>query len=150
MQAGQREARVQAFTVFCASLSRNREGDRIQETLFQFASQMHLDVRRFRGTLDPSVCCGASATGTRAARDKRIAYDEAQRPAGSEEEYSSAEIVTGAMKVSPATRSGFHRFRPRFHQRVDRHRRRRPERALNVGVAEANMMGIGRPSPRWF
>ena len=35
MQAGQREARVEEFAGFCASLSRNPEGDRVQETLFQ-------------------------------------------------------------------------------------------------------------------
>jgi transketolase len=147
MHAGQREARVKEFAAFCTSLSRNPEGDGIQETLLQFASQMHLDVRREspeRWALSSVV--GPVLLECVPRRDKRIAYDETQLPRlDPKKEYSSAEIVTGAMKVFArdprvvsidsdlASTSGLQAGIAAVDQK----------RALNVGVAEANMMGIG-------
>lgn len=80
------------------------------------------------------------------ARDKRIRYDEGQLPRlDPKKEYAAAEIVTGAMKVFArdprvvsidsdlASTSGLQAGIAAVDQR----------RALNVGVAEANMMCIG-------
>ena len=82
----------------------------------------------------------------RAAARKRVAYDAAQLPRlDPAKEYAASDIVTAAMKVFArdpavvsidsdlATTSGLEAGVAAVDQR----------RALNVGVAEANMMGIG-------
>jgi transketolase C-terminal domain/subunit len=79
-------------------------------------------------------------------RDKRIQYDAGQLPEHDRaKEYAASDVVTAAMKVFArdprvvsidadlATTSGLEAGVAAVDQR----------RALNVGVAEANMMGIG-------
>jgi transketolase len=147
MQAGQREARVKEFGGFCMDLAQNPDGERIRETLLGLAAQMHLDVRRSvtEGWTLASVV-GPVILDRVPARDKRIRYDEGQLPRlDPKKEYAAAEIVTGAMKIFArdlrvvsidsdlASTSGLQAGIAAVDQR----------RALNVGVAEANMMGIG-------
>src|SRR4029453_3349882 len=79
-------------------------------------------------------------------RSKRVAYDASLLPRlDPKKEYAASDVVTGAMKVfardqavmsvdsDPATTSGLEAGVAAVDQR----------RALNVGVAEANMMLIG-------
>ena len=147
MQAAQREARVKEFGEFCLNLAQNPDGERVKEALLGFAVRMHLDVRREvaeGGTLASIV--GPVILQRAPLRDKRIRYDEAQLPRlDPKKEYSAAEIVSGAMKAFArdprvvsidsdlASTSGLQAGIAAVDQK----------RALNVGVAEANMMGIG-------
>jgi transketolase C-terminal domain/subunit len=101
---------------------------------------MHLDPR------DCAQVVGPAITRRVPPRDKRIRYDESLLPKlDRRKEYSAAEIVTGAMKVFArdrrvvsidsdlATTSGLEAGVAAVDQR----------RALNAGVAEANMMLLG-------
>ena len=142
-----REARSKEFAEFWRSLEGNPQGERIGETLLGFASRMHLDVRQGAfGIGSLATIVGPVITGRVPRRDKRILYDEDLLPQlDRTKQYSSAEIVTGAMKVFArdarvvsidsdlASTSGLQAGVGAVDQ----------SRALNVGVAEANMMGIG-------
>ena len=112
----------------------------------EFAGQMRLDVRRSADTLSLSQVIGPVLTTRVPPRDKRIQYDAAQLPVlDRAKEYAASDVVTAAMKVFArdprvvsidadlATTSGLEAGVAAVDQR----------RALNVGVAEANMMGIG-------
>ncbi len=137
MQAGQREARVKEFAGFCASLSRNPEGDRVQETLFQVAAQMHLDVRREspeRWTTAGANRAGAAGPSPDARQTHRLRRG-ATAPAGSEEGIQfRRNRHRGDEGFRPRPESGFHRFGPGLHQRVTgRNRRRGPETRAQRG-----------------
>jgi transketolase C-terminal domain/subunit len=108
---------------------------------------MRLDFAR-QGTGNPSLraVIGPARTGRAPTRCKAISYDAAALPRiDPQKEYAASEIVTAAMKVFArdasvvsidsdlATTSGLEAGVAAVDQR----------RALNVGVAEANMMGIG-------
>jgi transketolase N-terminal domain/subunit/transketolase C-terminal domain/subunit len=147
LQAAQRRARVDEFSAFCHGLERHQEGARAQEALLEIARRMHLDVVRDSwGGLAIAASAGPVLTQRVPPRDKRISYDAALLPRiDRNREYSAADIVIGAMKVFArdprvvsidsdlASTSGLEAGVAAVDQR----------RALNVGVAEANMMNIG-------
>jgi transketolase N-terminal domain/subunit len=138
MQSELRARRVQEFESLLANL--NTQTD-VQNSLMELAHGMHLDADRgFAQVIGPVV------TKRVPQRDKRIRYDAALLPKiDPAKEYSAADIVTGAMKAFArdtrvvsidsdlATTSGLEGGVAAVDQR----------RALNAGVAEANMMLLG-------
>ena len=108
---------------------------------------MHLILREDAGGLSAiETDAGPVVTRRVPARDKKVRYDASLLPRLEKgKEYSSAEVVTGAMKVFArdpkvvsvdsdlASTSGLQAGIAAVDQ----------NRAFNVGVAEANMMGIG-------
>jgi transketolase len=142
-----RAARVQEFSEFWRSLQANPHGGSIAETLLGFAARMHLDVCRGAAGIESMArAMGPVITSRVPRRDKRIEYDESLLPRlDKNKQYSAAEIVTGTMKVFArdrrvvsidsdlASTSGLQAGVAAVDQ----------NRALNVGVAEANMMNIG-------
>jgi transketolase len=140
LQSELRARRVQEFAEFYARLEEHPEGASLQETLAARASAMHLDVREWSQVIGPVVTQRAPR------RDKQIRYNPALLPKiDPKKEYSAADIVTGAMKAFArdmrvvsidadlATTSGLEAGVAAADQR----------RALNAGVAEANMMLLG-------
>jgi transketolase len=111
-----------------------------REALAARARDIHLDPS------DWSQIVGPVVTRRAPGRDKRIRYDPARLPKiDAQREYSAADIVSAAMKVFArdsrvvsidadlATTSGLEAGVASVDQR----------RALNAGVAEANMMALG-------
>jgi transketolase len=108
---------------------------------------MHLDTGRGQaGTLSLKPVMGPVLTARAPERNKRIEYDRTQLPRlDRSRQYAASDVVTAAMKVFAkdpsvvsidsdlATTSGLEAGVAAVDQR----------RALNVGVAEANMMLIG-------
>ena len=147
LQADQRRDRATEFLAFHDRLHDYPDGGLLQEALREFAGQMRLDVRHSSGdTLSLAQVIGPVLTTRVPPRDKRIRYDAAQLPVlDRAKEYAASDVVTAAMKVFArdprvvsidadlATTSGLEGGVAAVDQR----------RALNVGVAEANMMGIG-------
>ena len=145
LQSELRRNRVEELTGFYLSLERHPNGRRTQETILVAARQMHLATGRDSlGDLMPVV--GPVLTRRAPPRNKRIHYDAALLPRiDKSKEYSASDIVTGAMKIFArdsavasidsdlGTTSGLEAGVAAVDQK----------RALNVGVAEANMMGIG-------
>ena len=147
LQSDQRRARIDEFNTFFRGLAELREGQALQETLLDMACQMRLDVSA-EGSGEPSLraLIGPVRTKRAPTRCKAVAYDAAALPRiDPAKEYAASDIVTAAMKVFAqdplvvtidsdlATTSGLEAGVAAVDQR----------RALNVGVAEANMMGIG-------
>jgi transketolase len=147
LQARQREARVAEFDAFLRSLEEQVDGRAIAASLLQAAEGMCLEVDR-----SPSGGCALRpairpvATRRAAPRNKRVRYDAALLPTlDPAKQYAASDIVTASMKIFArdsavvsidsdlATTSGLEAGVASADQR----------RALNVGVAEANMMGIG-------
>ncbi len=146
LQFAQRQQRVDEFARFHRELAETSGQDALQETLLQIAAEMRLDVGQQSGELVLSQTIGPVRTTRVPPRDKTIKYDEALLPRiDKAKEYAASDIVTAAMKVFArdpmvvsidsdlATTSGLEAGVASVDQR----------RALNVGVAEANMMGIG-------
>jgi transketolase len=146
LQAAQRQDRVDEFNRFHQSLGDIKEGEWLQQTLLEIAGQMHLDATRQSGDLPLRAVVGPVRTVRVPPRDKRVKYEAALLPRiDPAKEYAASDIVTAAMKVFArdpsvvsidsdlATTSGLEAGVAAVDQR----------RALNVGVAEANMMGIG-------
>jgi transketolase len=147
LQTTQRRDRVDEFNGFYRTLGDLADGPALQEKLREWASRMHLDVGRGAGgslSLQPAM--GPVLTRRAAKRKKRIQYDPAQLPRlDRSRQYAASDVVTAAMKVFArdpavvsidsdlATTSGLEAGVAAVDQR----------RALNVGVAEANMMLIG-------
>jgi transketolase len=145
--AALREERVKEFAEFWRALDGSSHGSAVRESLAGFASRMQLHLDRQAqesGGLEALV--GPVITGRVPRRDKRIRYDESLLlRLDKAKQYSSAEIVTAAMKVFArdprvvsidsdlASTSGLQAGVGAVDQ----------SRALNVGVAEANMMSIG-------
>ena len=112
-----------------------------------FVATIHLDVGRGSpGELSLTSLMGPVLTARAPRRNKRIQYDRAQLPRlDRSRQYAASDVVTAAMKVFAkdpsvvsidsdlATTSGLEGGVATVDQR----------RALNVGVAEANMMAIG-------
>ncbi|PWU07538.1 MAG: transketolase [Terriglobia bacterium] len=134
LQTELRQARVVEYRNFYSRLEESA-----QEALREIARDMHLDSSS-RQMIGPVL------TSRVPPRDKRIRYDAALLPRIEKtKEYAASDIVTAAMKVFArdsrvvsidsdlATTSGLEAGVAAVDQR----------RALNVGVAEANMMGIG-------
>ena len=147
LQAAQRRDRVEEFKRFHQALSDRGDTKPVQDALHDIARQMHLDVDRHSsgGAALPSLI-GPVQTERAPVRDKKITYEPSLLPRiDPEKEYAASDIVTAAMKVFArdvrvvsidsdlATTSGLEAGVATVDQR----------RALNVGVAEANMMGIG-------
>ena len=147
LQAAQRVARVEEFAHFYEKLGDYPDGGLLQEALLDLAGGMRLDVQRTStGGLSAAQVIGPVVTTRVPVRDKRIRYDAALLPKlDPAKEYAASDVVTMAMKVFAcdprvisidadlATTSGLEAGVAAVDQR----------RALNVGVAEANMMGIG-------
>ena len=147
LQSALRSSRVTEFNEFYDRLEENSECQNLRSSLLRLAARMHLSTQLDSSGLIPlRQIVGPVVTKRVAPRDKRIQCDSRQLPQiDAAKEYSAADIVTGAMKVfarNPAvvsvdsdlaTTSGLEAGVGAVDQR----------RALNVGVAEANMMGIG-------
>jgi transketolase C-terminal domain/subunit len=145
LQSDLRRNRVEELTSFYLSLERHPKGRQIQQTVLDAAKQMHLRTGRDSlGELTSEV--GPVLTRRAPAHNKRIRYDASLLPRiDKSKEYSASDIVTGAMKIFAqdsavvsidsdlGSTSGLEAGIAAVDQK----------RALNVGVAEANMMGIG-------
>jgi transketolase len=142
LQAAQRQDRVAEFRAFHGELQDLADGQSLQDTLLAAARQMQLDADQ----MSLPRLNGGVQTVRAPRRNKKIAYDPALLPAiDPKKEYAASDIVTASMKVFArdpsvvsidsdlATTSGLEAGVAAVDQR----------RALNVGVAEANMMGIG-------
>jgi transketolase len=146
LQSAQRRDRVAEFNGFYQSLEELADGAAMQDALQDSARRMHLDVSAGPSGLSLASRMGPTLTGRAATRNKRVHYDAAQLPRlDRTRQYTASDIVTAAMKVFAkdpavvsidsdlATTSGLEAGVAAVDQR----------RALNVGVAEANMMLIG-------
>jgi transketolase len=146
LQRAQRQDRVDEFRRFYARLGDLADGQAVQRTLDEIASDMHLADEHGSGAPALRSVMGPILTERAPVRDKRIRYDAAALPKiDRAKPYAASDIVTAAMKVFAtdprvvsidsdlATTSGLEAGVAAVDQR----------RALNVGVAEANMMGIG-------
>jgi transketolase len=146
-QANCREERVEDFARYCNQLGESPEGERARAILLDVARQMHLEVAKDSlGRISAADVIGPVLTRRVPPRDKRVKYDASLLPqidAG--KEYAASDIVTAAMKVfarDPAVVSidadlGSTSGLQGGVGAVDQNR------ALNTGVAEANMMNIG-------
>ena len=147
LQQEQRARRVDDFNRLYERLEAHERGAEMQRTLEQAARQMHLTTRATgSGRLELSPQMGPVLLGRVPPRDKRIRYNEASLPKiDPGKEYAASDIVTAAMKVFArdtrvvsidsdlGTTSGLEAGVAAVDQ----------NRALNVGVAEANMNLIG-------
>ena len=147
LQGQQRRDRVEEFQRFHAGLRDYPDGGLLQEALIEFAGNMRLNVERTASdALALTQVIGPVVTARVHPRDKRIAFDGSQLPVLDRgKQYAASDVVTAAMRVFArdprvisidadlATTSGLEAGVAAVDQR----------RALNVGVAEANMMGIG-------
>jgi transketolase len=146
LQTEARERRVAEFTAYAESLEGSSEAEALQEILLDMAREMHLDVARSGGRWTVTSVVGPVLTKRVPPRDKKITYDANLLPKlDMKKQYSAAEIVTNGMKVFArdarvvsidsdlASTSGLEAGVGAADQK----------RALNVGVAEANMMLIG-------
>jgi transketolase len=147
LQAEQRRDRVTEFGDFYQRAGRHSHGEQVQEALLEIGQQMHLDVvRSGSGELAVHQIVGPVLTERVPPRDKRIRYDAEQLPEiDKSKEYAASDIVTGAMKIFArdprvvsvdsdlASTSGLEAGIAAVDQR----------RALNAGVAEANMAVLG-------
>jgi len=140
LQQELRARRVEDFRGYFARLGELPENANIQDALTACAREMHLDVTDWSQVVGPVV------TRRVPPRDKRIRYNPELLPKiDPKKQYSAGDIVTGAMKVLArdsrvvsidadlATTSGLEAGIAFVDQR----------RALNAGVAEANMMALG-------
>ncbi len=145
LQQNQRSARVSEFLSFLDQLGAGTDGDTVRTLLLEAAAEMHLSVEENTAGPVLNAAMGPVLTRRVPPRDKRIAYDAAKLPKlDRAKSYSAAEVVTAAMKVFArdrnvvsidsdlASTSGLEAGVAAVDQR----------RALNVGVAEANMMLI--------
>jgi transketolase len=146
LQSDRQRARIEAFARFYQSLGGSSAGEQTREALLEVAHGMHLDIVPAPARLTISHAPGPVLTRRAQPRDKRIPYDAALLPRyDKSKEYSAAAVVTAAMKVFArdprvvsidadlASTSGLEAGIAFVDQ----------SRALNVGVAEANMMGLG-------
>ena len=141
LQAELRAARVADFVEFFRQLDFNTD-ETVRDNLREAARRMHL---RIDGSAVEQLI-GPVVTKRAKPRNKQIRYDSAQLPRIDQaKEYAASDIVTAAMKVFArdpavisidadlATTSGLEAGVAYVDQK----------RAMNVGVAEANMMSLG-------
>jgi transketolase N-terminal domain/subunit/transketolase C-terminal domain/subunit len=146
LQARRRAERVDEFRGFAQALGAHADGAAVHAALVEAAAGMSLDVEDTGRGLSLAPIIGPVRTRRAAKRSKAITYDAARLPRlDPAKEYAASDIVTAAMKgfaCDPAvvsidsdlaTTSGLEAGVAAVDQR----------RALNVGVAEANMMGLG-------
>jgi transketolase len=147
LQRLQRGEREQDYSRFHLALDDHPEGRSLQQVLLDTARTMHLEaVQSSSGDISLPASIATVQTRRVPARIKRIRYDPGLLPRlDRAKQYSAGDIVTAAMKVFArdpavasidadlATTSGLEAGVAAVDQ----------GRALNVGVAEANMLGIG-------
>jgi transketolase len=147
LQARRRQLRIDDFLGYYNHLSEFSDGDRLQSALLQIARQMHIEIRQDAlEAVGVDTAVGPVLTQQVPVRDKRVHYDAALLPKfDAKKEYAASDVVTAAMKVfatDPAVVSidadlgSTSGLQPGVGA-VDQ------GRALNTGVAEANMMVIG-------
>jgi transketolase len=147
LQLLQRGEREQEYSRFHRALDDHPDGPDLQQALLDASRTMHLEAIQ-SSSGDISLPASIATVRTRRVRPriKRIRYDPALLPQLDRgKQYSAGDIVTAAMKVCArdpavvsidadlATTSGLEAGVATVDQ----------GRALNVGVAEANMLGIG-------
>jgi transketolase len=143
LQAELRRSRVEDFARWYQGLAEHPQGDALRHNLLAVARSMHLETD---AGLNLAEIVGPVLTRRAPVRDKHIRCDESLLPKiDPKKEYAPADIVTGAMKIFArdrrvvsidsdlASTSGLEAGVGSVDQR----------RALNAGVAEANMMGLG-------
>lgn len=147
LQGAQRKDRVDEFNAFYRRLAERQDVEAVRRALRDSALAMHLDAsERPDGGLTLDTVIGPVVTARAPRRAKRVRYDPTLLPRlDPAKEYAASDVVTAAMKIFArdpsvvsidsdlATTSGLEAGVAAVDQR----------RALNVGVAEANMMGIG-------
>src|SRR5271163_1831944 len=147
LQSEQRQARIEEFALYCERLQGSTAGEATRDSLLEAAHRMHLEIdwdSPARRTVTTVV--GPVLTRRVPVRNKRISYDPRLLPQlDRTKEYAASDVVTGAMKVFAqdaavvsidadlASTRGLEAGVAAVDQK----------RALNVGVAEANMMLIG-------
>ncbi len=147
LQRQRRELRIAEFLGFFETLGAKGEGGAARDRLLRMAKAMNLKIESARKK-SPSLQAAPMSAKTRKAppRDKRIRYDAALLPKlDKTKEYSASGVITLAMRVFArdprvvtidadlASTSGLEAGVGY----VD------STRAINVGIAEANMMNIG-------
>ncbi len=147
LQGRRRQERVEDFLRFYNRLVELQEGEQLQAALAQIADEMRLAIRQ-EALEAHSVEAKPAIVLTQPVppRDKRVHYDASLLPQlDPNKQYAASDIVTAVMKIlarDPAivsidadlgSTSG---LQPGVGS-VDQNR------ALNTGVAEANMMNIG-------
>jgi transketolase len=143
LQQRQRALRVEEVGAFLARLDGGAEGEQMRNLLLREAVRMHLSPDDAPGRPFLSQTLGPALTRRVPAREKEIRYNAAALPKlDMAREYSAAEVATAAMKVFAqdsrvvsidadlASTSGLEAGIAAVDQ----------TRALNAGVAEANMM----------
>jgi transketolase len=146
LQSEQRRDRVAEFGRFYLGLESAKGGAQIQDTLTGIARGMHLNLQVGRDEVTLHSVMGPVVLKRVPPRQKKIRYDASLLPRiDRSKEYAASDIVTAAMKVFArdpavvsidsdlASTSGLEGGVAAVDQR----------RALNVGVAEANMMLVG-------
>ncbi len=146
LQSRRRRKRIAELGVFLAELNADPGRLAIHRQLLEAARGMHLEIDTDDGEIAVQSTPGPVITRRVPPRDKRIQYDPALLPKiDPAKSYSASTIVTAAMKVFArdsrvisidsdlGTTSGLEAGVAAVDQ----------QRALNVGVAEANMMLIG-------
>ena len=147
LQEERRRNRVEEFAEFFDGLGNQPQGERLQEALLEKARQMHIRVvADSPGSFAVSPIVGPVLTQRAPRRDKKIRYNVKDLPRiDKTKQYGAGPIVTAAMKVFAldsrvvsidadlSTTSGLEAGVAAVDQ----------NRALNVGVAEANMMNLG-------
>ena len=146
LQKSLRQARVDEFAAYYHSLRKQPEGARLQKELREKACSMRIAIAEENGELTTAPVIGPCVARRAAPRDKRIRYEPKELPRiDKAKETSAAQIVTAAMKAFAkdprvvsidadlASTSGLEAGIAAVDQ----------TRALNVGVAEANMMCVG-------
>ena len=147
LQSAQRQLRIDEFVLYCERLGSSAEGEAARDSLLEAAHGMHLEIdwdSPARRTVTTVV--GPVLTRRAPVRNKRISYEAGLLPQlDRKKEYAASDIVTAAMKTFArdaavvsidadlASTSGLEAGVAAVDQK----------RALNVGVAEANMMLIG-------
>lgn len=147
LQTELRQARIEEFTESYNDLGAQPNGECLRAELLHIARRMHICIVEHKpAQLAVNPVVGPILTRRAPQRDKQIRYDPACLPRiDKSKEYSASDIVTAAMKVFArdsrvvsidadlASTSGLEAGIAAVDQ----------NRALNVGVAEANMMSIG-------
>jgi transketolase C-terminal domain/subunit len=147
LQEQRRAARVSEFLEFFGGLDSKGEEGAVRERLMAMATGMNLEIAsggNRKGGVRPLVI--PVQTKRAAPRDKKIKYDPGQLPKlDKTKEYAASNVIAAAMKVFAqdprvvsidadlASTSGLETGVGYADM----------TRAFNVGVAEANMMGIG-------
>jgi transketolase len=147
LQKEQRQRRVNELVRFLDELDASSDGRAVRGFLLDAATDTHLNIEgRAEGKWTVTTVPGPVITRRVPKRDKGIHYNQAALPKiDPKKKYTAAEIVTSAMKVFArdprvvsidsdlASTSGLEAGIAAVDQ----------QRAMNAGVAEANMMLIG-------